>query len=161
MPQDLTTVLTDALEHLATEHGLELVAVEVAGRSHAPVVRVFLDREGGIDLDTLAASNGWISDAIEATGAVRGSYTLEVSSPGLERPLRKREDYERFAGRKASIRLLQPVDGRTTFTGILAGLEGGHCVIEVEGTAVKLPLDGIRKAHLVFDLASIDEGMTR
>lgn len=161
MAKDLAALLTSMLEDPASEHGLELVAVEVTGAGGAQVVRVFLDREGGIDIDAIAGANEWISDLLEASDHLHAAYTLEVSSPGIERPLRKPADYERFAGREAVIKLVAPVERRGSLTGTLAGFADGAVLIDVDGTRMSVPLETIKKSHLKFDFASIEEGNTR
>ncbi|MCX8006746.1 MAG: ribosome maturation factor RimP [Coriobacteriia bacterium] len=161
MARDVAYEIEQALTPLALAHGLELVAVEVAGHSGRPVVRVFLDRNGGIDLDAIAEANPWISDAIDATGAIPGSYILEVSSPGIERPLRSTRDWDRFRGRSASVALSEPLNGRKNFTGVVAGHDGDDALLEVEGALVRLPFARIRKAHLVFDFSSFESKETR
>ncbi|MHB1340215.1 MAG: ribosome maturation factor RimP [Coriobacteriia bacterium] len=161
MARDITALLTTMLEASAPEHGLELVMVEVVGQAGNPVVRIYLDREGGINIDDIAEANAWISEEIDAAGELTGPYTLEVSSPGIERPLRKATDYERFAGRTAVVKLTAPVDKRGTYTGVLVGLEGDSVLIDVDEERMRVPLSSIRKAHLKFDFASIDEGKTQ
>jgi ribosome maturation factor RimP len=159
--RDIASEIEHALAPLAEQRGLELVAVEVAGRAGRPVVRVFLDREGGIDLDAITAANPWISDAIEDAGLLEGPYVLEVSSPGLERPLRKPHDWERFAGRTAQVTLTEPLAGRKKLTGTVAGRTEGQVLLEVDGETVTIPLSLVRKAHLVFDFSSFESKETR
>ncbi|GAV31302.1 MAG: ribosome maturation factor RimP [Anaerosomatales bacterium] len=161
MARDIAGDIERALAPLAEHHGLELVAVEVAGRAGKPVVRVFLDREGGIDLDAIAAANPWISEAIEETGAVEGSYVLEVSSPGVERPLRKPHDWERFAGRTAEVALTEPLGGRKKLTGVVAGYAEDQALLAVDGQTVAIPFSTIRKAHLAFDFSWFESKETR
>lgn len=140
--------LTELLEPIAEANGYELVAVEQAGGRHTPVIRVLLDREGGIDLEAVAAANEWISEALDAADPIDSPYTLEVSSPGIDRPLRKRADYDRFAGSTVTVRA-ELEDGRKAgWTGTLEGLSGDEVVLDVEGDRVTIPLDHIRKARL-------------
>ena len=101
---DMARALTELLEPVAEAHGFELVAVEQAGGRQTPVIRVLLDREGGLDLDAICAANRWVSDAIDEADPVKSPYTLEVSSPGVDRPLRKREDFDRFAGETVTVK---------------------------------------------------------
>lgn len=161
MARDVAREIEQALAPLALAHGLELVAVEVVGHAGRPVVRVFLDRDGGIDLDTIADANPWVSDAIDATGAIPGSYVLEVSSPGIERPLRTPRDWDRFSGRNASVTVDEAIAGRKKLAGVVAGHDGDDAVLEVEGAVVRIPFARIRKAHLVFDFSSFESKETR
>jgi ribosome maturation factor RimP len=161
MKEDTTARITALLEPLATDHGLELVAVEVIGQAGSPIVRVYLDREGGINIDAIAQSNSWISDALDAGDLVHSSYTLEVSSPGIERPLRKTSDWERFSGKTVVVKTSRPIEGRSTFTGVIAGLEGDEARVTVDETTHRIPLGAVRTARLKVDFDSIDEGKAR
>ena len=143
------------LEPVANEHGLELVDVETAGAEGRPLVRVFLDREGGIGLDTISEANSWIGEALESSGRLEGTYVLEVSSPGVDRPLVRREDYERFAGETVLVRTFAPVDGRRSFTGRLDGLDGDAVIVTCEDAKYAVPLETVAKARLQ---AKIDFG---
>jgi ribosome maturation factor RimP len=143
------------LEPAVDERGLELVDVETAGAEGRPLVRVFLDEEGGISLDTICEANSWIGEILESEGRLEGTYVLEVSSPGVDRPLVKREDYERFAGETVFVKTFAPVDGRRSFTGRLEGLDGDAVVVVCEDAKHALPLDTVAKARLQ---AKIDFG---
>ena len=157
----LALELIALLEPLAEQHGLELVTVETVGGSRSLIVRVYLDREGGIDIDTIARSNDWISEALESVRSLSGPYTLEVSSPGIDRILRTRRDFERFAGHRASVHTARPIDGRARFTGELAGLRGDDVVLLIDGTEHRVPLELIERARLKADLDLGGEGSGR
>lgn len=161
MARDIAGDIEQKLAALAEQHGLELVAVEVAGHAGRPLVRVFLDREGGIDLDAITAANPWISDAIEETGLLDGPYVLEVSSPGIERPLRNPQDWDRFAGRAARVTLTEPLAGHKKLTGTVVGRTEDQALLSVEGETVTIPFSRIRKAHLVFDFSSFESKESR
>lgn len=147
----MTTNLTSRIEALldpqAALHGFELVAVEQAGTRHAPVIRVLLDKPEGINLDALAEANRWVSEALEEHDPIAGPYTLEVSSPGIDRPLRKIADFERFIGQQAHVRTT-PLDGRSSFTGTIVGVSGETVRLEVEGETFEIALSAITKANL-------------
>ena len=142
--------LIAALEPLATQHGLDLVTVEVAGTRKRPILRVFLDTpQGGITLDQLVEAQGWVDTAIEAADPFIDSYDLEVSSPGIDRPLRKREDFNRFAG-ETTVVYLKPGAARSKYTGISHGLEGDELVLEMEdGSMERIAFDRIKRAHII------------
>ena len=152
-----TMQLQELLTPLAKRNGLELVAVETAGGASQEIVRVFLDREGGIDLDAIVQANRWITDALEADGMPAGSYTLEVSSPGVERPLRGRADFERFAGDEAVIKT-RPIEGRSSFAGVLRGTDAEDVIVECDGTEHHIPLEAIKKARLKVEIHIEEEG---
>ena len=142
--------LIEALEAPASAHNLDLVTVEVAGTRKNPILRVFLDTfEGGITLDALADAQEWVDAAVEELDPFQGSYTLEVSSPGIDRPLRKRSDYVRFAGEKTVV-YLKPGQARSKYTGISQGLVEDELVLEMEdGATERIPLARIKKANIV------------
>ncbi|MBN1192566.1 MAG: ribosome maturation factor RimP [Coriobacteriia bacterium] len=145
------------LEPLAQKHGLELVTVECVGGSRHRIVRVYLDCDGGIDIDHIAAANQWVSDELDGVSRLNGSYTLEVSSPGIERPLRTRGDFERFAGKHAVVHTVRPLDGRSRFSGELAGLQGDDVVMSVDGQEHRMPFDAIERARLKADFSDAGE----
>ena len=120
--------IIDALETLAAEHGVDIVDVEMAGATKAPCVRVRLEGADGeaLGLDDIAAQTKWVSDAVEAIDPVAGSYTLEVSSPGMARPLRRPRDFARFTGEDVDL-VTTATEGRRKFTRYLrVGDRGGR-----------------------------------
>jgi ribosome maturation factor RimP len=137
------------IEPAVTALGYELVGVEYLSQGRHSVLRIYIDKEDGVTVDDCARVSHQVSGALDVEDPVKGQYTLEVSSPGLDRPLFTIEHYRRFAGESAEIRLAAPRDGRRKFKGTLRGVEGDTVIIEVEGEAVPLPLDEIEKAHLV------------
>ena len=114
---------------------------------------MYLDKDGGLDLDAIARANTWISNALDSEESIlHGAYTLEVSSPGIDRPLRKLADFERFAGGKITLKTV-PAEGRRTYTGTLTGVESGEVVLETDdGQTVHIPHGAISKAHLHGDV---------
>ena len=161
MASDARKRMEAALAPLAEEHGVELWEVEMGGVARRPVVRVFLDREGGVTCDDLTTANTWIGDALDQLGAPAGPFVLEVSSPGIDRTLRGPADYVRFSGEKAEVKLREAMDGRKTFTGTISGSTDDSVTLDVDGTPVTLPYDGISKARLRPDVSIDDEGSTR
>ena len=135
------------LEPAAADHGLEFVTVELAGGRGPPVLRVLLDCDGGINLDAIAAASKWISELLDEQDPVAGAYTLEVSSPGVDRPLVKRADFERFAGQDLHLKVAT-ADKRKSWHGVLLGMEDDDVVLEVEGERVRIPYETVQKARL-------------
>jgi len=146
------TELVDALVHLlepaAESHGFELVAVEQSGGRHTPVVRVLLDREGGLDIDAICEANGWVGELLDEADPIGGPYTLEVSSPGIDRPLRKLSDFDRFAGSTVTLKIKAEHGARSAWTGTLIGTQGESVLIESEGEQVAVAHSEIVKARL-------------
>lgn len=135
------------LDNVVPAMGYELVDVEHAGRG---LLRVFIDRPGGVTVDDCAL----VSNQLTRVFAVEGiDYErLEVSSPGLDRPLKKTADYQRFTGREARVTLRAPVDGRRRFAGVLIAADDGEITLEVNGRATRLKRANIEKARLVADV---------
>jgi ribosome maturation factor RimP len=148
MASDLKERLTGLLEPQAVSRGFDLVLLEIAGTRRTPVVQVYLDHEGGITIDQIAEANKWIDELLDPLPEMANGYTLEVSSPGIERPLVKLADFARFAGSEAKISVSPEVDGHKRFTGVLQGVEGDEVLLDVEGETVRIPHESIRRAHL-------------
>jgi len=132
--------------------GLELVEAIFSRDKGRPVLRVIVDRDGGLDLDTIGEVSERIGRRLDLEGFDPGPYSLEVSSPGMDRKLVKASEYERFTGRLARVSLSQPVENCSFYEGRLAGCSEGVVRLDVKGRIVALPLVGIRKAQLVVEL---------
>ena len=149
--------IIEALEPRAAERGIDVVDVEVVGASKAPCVRVRIDHADEdaptISLGEVTAETEWISAALDELDPIPSSFTLEVSSPGLARPLRKPRDFERFAGQTVAVSLA-PGEGRRRYTGVLLGLENAVVALEVDGERVELPFDQIRKCTIKPDFSA-------
>lgn len=146
--------IIDALEPTAAERGIDVVDVEVVGATKAPCVRVRIDHADEsaptITLDEVTEETEWISAALDELDPIPSSFTLEVSSPGMARPLRKERDFVRFAGETVQLSLV-PGEGRRRYTGTLLGIEDGVVALEVDGECVELPFDDIRKCTIKPD----------
>jgi ribosome maturation factor RimP len=139
--------LESSLEPEAARRGFELVAVEQAGGRGTPVIRVLLDREEGIDLDALATANRWIAEILDEDAALVGPYTLEVSSPGVDRPLRKPRDFERFVGEMATVKT-RAREGRASYTGRISAAGTDSVTLDVDGQQYTFAYGEITKARL-------------
>jgi ribosome maturation factor RimP len=157
--KDYASRVTALLDEQAASHGLELVHAEFGGQAHTPLVRVYLDREGGIGIDDITAANAWVAPVLDAQPELGGGYTLEVSSPGIERPLVKPADFARFAGQDVKVTTTGKVEGRSHFTGLLRGLEGDDVVVEVGDTTYRIPHGAIRTARLRVEIDINKEGI--
>jgi ribosome maturation factor RimP len=141
-------------ERVAIDHGLELVHTEVAGPENKPIVRVFIDKPNGVTHDDCSAVSLHLGTILDVEDFIHASYTLEVSSPGLERGLYKRGDYERFAGSDVKMKTRQPIDGQRNFRGRLLGIDGNDVLIEDRTSGkLRIPLDIITKANLEVDVS--------
>ncbi len=140
--------LLDALEPRAEAEGIELVTLEIVGAKKAPTIRVYIDTEHGVSFDELSATQAWMGDLMDEIDPFPGAYTLEVSSPGIDRPLRTLEHFERFAGEQCVVKTASPINGRSSFSGTLIGVDDGNVVVEIEGERHVLPYDAIKKANV-------------
>jgi len=140
-----------AAEPVLSSLGLELVDIEIVGAGRARTLRLTVDREGGIDLDSLAEANGPVSDALDAVDALSGPYTLELSSPGLERPLRRPSEFARFVGTVISVKSRDPVDGARRHRGLLLEADDAGIAVEVDGEHRRFSYDAIASARTVFE----------
>ncbi|MEG0758448.1 MAG: ribosome maturation factor RimP [Raoultibacter sp.] len=140
--------LLEAMESQASEHGIEIVTVEVAGAKKAPTIRVYIDTPEGVSFDQLSSAQVWINDIMDRIDPFPGAYTLEVSSPGIDRPLRTLDHFERFAGETALIQTTAPIEGRSKWTGKLAGVSGNLVLITVDGIEEKIEIESIKRAHV-------------
>ena len=145
MPSALEGIVQPTLTGL----GYELVDMQVSNRGR--FLRIFMDKPGGITVEDCAAVSRHLSRLLEVEGI---DYDrLEVSSPGLDRPLRKAADFARYAGQKVDVRMrLADASGRRRYIGLLKGIEGATATVEVDGTRVALQLDGMDRARLVPEL---------
>lgn len=140
-------------EQVAIDHGLELVWAEISGPGGKPIVRIFIDKPGGVTHEDCSEVSLHLGTILDVEDFIHSAYTLEVSSPGLERGLYKRSDFERFAGNLAKLKLRSPIEGQRNFRGRLLGVKGDDVLFE-DRTAgqVHLPLAEIAKANLEIDI---------
>ncbi|MBZ5630155.1 MAG: ribosome maturation factor RimP [Acidobacteriia bacterium] len=142
-------------ERVTASQGLELVDVEFRGGGKARMLRLFIDKPGGVTHEDCAFVSREVGTILDVEDAVPGgSYTLEVSSPGLDRKLMKPSDFERFAGRRVRLTAREPVEGNRHFEGRLQGLQAGRVALEVGGKkipahTVEIDLGNVERANLV------------
>lgn len=140
--------LMKVLEPVVVAMGYELVGIEYRPNKRQALLRIYIDKADGISVEDCALVSYQISGVLDVEDPLSGGYTLEVSSPGLRRPIFKASDYDRFAGELVHIRTQGTLDGRRRIHGILRGLRA-DCVIVVEnGIEISVPLDRVDKANL-------------
>jgi len=145
--------ITTLAEQIAAGMGLEIVLVEVKGGGQRSIVRIFIDQPGGVSLADCERFSKRFSVALDVEDWIELSYVLEVSSPGLDRPLVKEKDFARFSGRNVKVRLRALVEGQRHFRGKLLGISDGRIGLEITpGRQVEISLKDIEKANLVIEI---------
>lgn len=156
-PVDLHKV-TEAVLPVVEGQGFDLVDVQWKHEAGRWVLRVFIDRRPGatdpnVSLDDCAEVSHALSSALDVADLIAPAYSLEVSSPGLDRPLKKEADFARFVGQKAKIRTRHPVgESRRNFSGRLLAVEAGRVKIDVGDQVCEVPVDDVEKANLVVEI---------
>jgi ribosome maturation factor RimP len=154
---DVVARIREVAERVTAAHGLELFDLQLTRESQGWVVRVTIDRPGpaatpeeSVSIGDCATVSREMSAILDVDDPIDREYTLEVTSPGLDRPLRHEADFRRFVGRAASIVLAEAIDGQSYFSGRLGGVEDGHVVLLVgkRNRAHRLPIGGIKRARL-------------
>ena len=150
---DIVNEVEMLLRPITRAMGLETVDVQVAGEAQRTVLRVLVDRpDGGITVEECAKVNEALGRQLDLYDFFPDAYTLEVSSPGLDRPLRTDEEFRRFAGRRTEIVATEPVGGQRRFRGMLLGVVGDAVVLQVEQRQVQIPRAQIQQARLVVEM---------
>lgn len=140
-------------EQAAIDHGLELVHAEVAGPDGHPIVRVFIDKPGGVTHEDCSDISHHLGTVLDVEDFIHSAYTLEVSSPGIERGLYKLADYERFAGRPAKVKTRSALKGQRNFRGRIVGINGDSVIFEDKTSGrTTIPFVQIAKANLEIDV---------
>lgn len=150
------------VEPTARAVGCEVLDVEMLGSESRPTIRITLERDDGVTIEHCAEVSRRLSPLLDVEDLIPGSYHLEVSSPGLDRPLKRLADFERFRGKRAKIETQRPaIPGRNQrrFVGILRGLRDQEIELEEEnGQAVSIPFAAIERAHLIYEFGEDDFG---
>jgi ribosome maturation factor RimP len=144
--------MRQVVEPILESQGMELVDLEYRRESQGWVLRLYIDRQGGISVNDCAEASGEVGAVLEIRDLIPNPYVLEISSPGLSRPLKKREHFEKYQNRLVKIKTFEPVEGRRNFKGTLLGLEGESVRLEVEGRIYEIPFQNIAKANLEVEL---------
>lgn len=133
--------------------GLELVDIEYRREGQGWVLRIFIDREeGGVSLDDCSRVSHLTGDLIEVDDLISNSYRLEVSSPGLDRPLKKEQDFLKYKNRRIRLNTFAPIEKRRNFKGTILDFREGVLHLEAQGGPFKIPLDNIAKANLEIEI---------
>jgi ribosome maturation factor RimP len=147
----VTQSVTELIEPGLLADGLELVDVEFKKEGQNWVLRIYIDREGGVTVADCQKVSRLAGDLIEVEEVIEPVYTLEVSSPGLNRVLKKEKDFLKYSGKKIYVQCHAPMDGRKKFTGILTDFIDQSIHLEVDGQHYTIPLNLVAKANLVIE----------
>jgi len=147
--------LTQLLQPLVEDLGYEFVGLEYSSNPKNPVVVIYIDRPEGIAIEDCETVSREVAALLDVEDPIPGHYNLEVSSPGLDRPLFTLEQFERFRGEQVRLSLYAPQDGRRKFKGQILGTENGKIRLDQDGAEVELEMGNIAKARLVPDYDSL------
>lgn len=148
---EVVRMVQEVALRVTADRGFELVDVEIKRERDGQFVRLYVDKEGGIGLEELEAVSHEVSAILDAEDPIKSAYTLEVSSPGLDRPLKDEKDFRRFVGRLAKISSYEPIEGRRHWTGRLLTVEEGTVTVQLEsekGALARIPLGKVAAARL-------------
>ena len=147
--------LTQLLQPLVEDLGYEFVGLEYSSNPKNPSLVIYIDRPGGIAVEDCERVSREVAAVLDVEDPIPGHYDLEVSSPGLDRPLFTLEQFERFSGEVAQVSLFAPLDGRRKFKGKILGIQDGKVRLDQDGAVVELDMGNIAKARLVPDYDSL------
>jgi ribosome maturation factor RimP len=146
--QKVAGLVRSLAEPLCASEGLELVQVEFQRESNGRILRLYIDKPDGINLDDCVRVSRQIGDILDVNLEDLGPYSLEVTSPGPRRPLAKQEDFEKFKGNRAKIKTSRLLNGQKNFTGVITGISGKQVNLQIGEQTVAIPYQDISKARL-------------
>lgn len=155
----LETRITKLAEQVATSMGMEVILVEIKGDGSSSIVRTFIDQPSGITLDDCERFSKRFAVTLDVEDWIPFAYTLEVSSPGVNRPLVKEADFQRYCGKNAKVRTRLPLAGQSNFKGQIVGAAEGLITLEITpGKQIGIAITDIEKANLIADLNMRPQG---
>jgi ribosome maturation factor RimP len=137
-------------ETLLTSQGLTLIDVDYRRERNGRILRLTIDKDGGVTVEDCADISGQLGDILDARLDLPGSYQIEVSSPGLDRPLTKPRHFLHFKGRQIAVKTHLPVEGKTAFKGMLGGFSDGIVIVTVEEQTLRIPYENVAQARLDY-----------
>jgi ribosome maturation factor RimP len=149
--QSIVQGVSDLVEGILEEMGFELVEVEYIHNMGRWILRLVIDKESGVTIDDCAKVSNELGDLIDVKNFIDHSYALEISSPGLDRPLKKEKDVLKAMNKKIKLKMLTPVEGRRNYSGYLRDFENGMLHVEIETGLVALPWSEVDKANLIYE----------
>ena len=147
-----TTKVREVAEPVLNGLGYDLIALEMTVENGRKIVRLYIDRmdasKGAVGIEDCVTATKELSPVLDVADVLDGRYELEISSPGINRPLARKSDFEKFAGKKVAVRTFDKVGDRRNFLGVLLGIDGDDIRINVDGREHRVPLTEVMKAHL-------------
>jgi ribosome maturation factor RimP len=143
------THLWELFEPVVNGMGFDLIEIEHFPNPKHGVLRLYIDKEGGVTVDDCSAVSHQISALIDVEEPIRGKFNLEISSPGLDRPLRRLQDFQRFTGSMVKLKTMMPLDGQRNFKGRMLEVNEEVLVLETDTEEISLPMNAIEKARIV------------
>ncbi len=151
MTESVLKEIERLIEPVLAEMGIELVDMEYRSGQGRRVLSIYADRPTGINLDDCAMVSREIGNLLDVKDLLQHHYVLEVSSPGLNRPLKREKDFLRAIGQKIKVKTAVPLKGRKNFSGVLQSFENGTLQLKLDDTVVRISKESVNKANLVFD----------
>lgn len=149
----MTVSLKELLSNVVETMGYEFVGCEMHGQGRNTVLRLYIDSKTGVTVDDCSRVSRQVSAMLDVEDPIQGHYTLEVSSPGLDRPLFEIAHYQKVIGSRVKVRLSAPINDRRNFVGVLQRVENDNIYLHLEEGEVALPFSNIEKAKVIADLA--------
>ncbi|MBS1114309.1 MAG: ribosome maturation protein RimP [Nitrospirae bacterium] len=150
--EDMKKKIQELADSIAGQFAVDIVDVELSGSSRKPLIRIFIDKENGVTLDDCGKFSRALSALLDVEDPIPTSYVLEVSSPGLDRPLKVMRDFERSIGKLVRIVARTKIDEQYVFTGRLTRVEGEHIILSFDDKEMEIPFDQISRARLEIEL---------
>ena len=151
MSQEIKGRVSDLVSPLLADLGMELVDLEYRREGRGWVLRLYIDKESGVTLEDCARVSQEIGTTLDIEDVIETSYSLEVSSPGLNRPLKTEKDFIKYRDRLIKVKTFNPIDSRRNFKGRLRAISEGCIEVEIDGGVVTIPLTNVAKANLEFE----------
>ncbi|MEW6377693.1 MAG: ribosome maturation factor RimP [Thermodesulfobacteriota bacterium] len=151
MFQEITDRVREIADSILSKEGMELVEIEYRRESKGWVLRIYIDKKGGVTLDDCTLVSQEVGRTLDVEDFISTPYTLEVSSPGLTRPLKSEKDFIKHLNRLVKVKTVDLIENRRQFKGRLLGISGSQIEIEMEGKVFQIPLSNVAKANLEID----------
>ncbi len=154
MEKEVLQKIEEIVSPVLSRMGYELIDVEWVFEG-AQILRIYIDKQGGITIDDCESVSRVIEDNLDVEDLIHSKYSLEISSPGLDRPLKKQKEFEKFQGRQVKVKTTEPIEGRSNYKGDLIKVEKDQIGILIDGMVYKVPFNKILKARLVPDVTEL------